>query len=255
MFKEVVIQLPHKEERLQKVIAQSGLTSRRKAEELIRQGRVKVNGKTVTTLGTKVSRRDEIEVDHIPIEKEKFVYYLLYKPRGVISSVKDDKDRTDITDLMKDVNKRIFPVGRLDYNTSGALIVTNDGEFAHLLMHPRYEMEKVYVAKVRGIPDEKTLSQIKRGVRDERDLLKAIKYKVLSTDRNKNTMILQIHLHEGKNRHIHRMMEKIGHPVLKLKRERFSFLTLDGLQPGTYRPLKKHEIDRLITIALENVEQ
>lgn len=250
----MVIILSHKKERLQKVIAQSGLTSRRKAEGLIQAGRVKVNGKIVTTLGTRVSGRDEIEVDNVPIEKEKLVYYLLYKPRGVISSVKDDKDRKVVTDLMPEVGKRVFPVGRLDYNTSGLLVMTNDGEFANLLMHPRYEMEKVYVAKIKGMPDQKTLTQLKQGVQDQKDLLKATDYKVLSVDKRKNSMILQIHLHEGKNRHIHRMMETIGYPVLKLKRERFSFLTLEGLQPGTYRPLKKDEIDRLITIALKNVE-
>lgn len=250
-----MIILSHNKERLQKVIAQSGLTSRRKAEAMIEEGRVKVNGKVVTKLGTTVSKRDEIEVDNIPIEKEKFVYYLLYKPRGVISSVKDDKDRTDIVDLIQDVNKRIFPVGRLDYNSSGALVVTNDGEFANLLMHPRYEMEKVYVVKIKGILNEQKLSQLTKGVKDGPDVLKAVKYDVLSVDKQKETMLLQIHLHEGKNRHIRRMMEALGHPVMKLKRERFSFLTLDGLQPGKYRPLKKDEVERLITIALENVEQ
>lgn len=251
----MVIILAYKKERLQKVIAQSGVTSRRKAEIKIQEGRVKVNGKTVTKLGTKVSKRDEIEVDNIPIEKERLVYYLLYKPRGVISSVKDDKDRTDIIDLMKSVEERIFPVGRLDYHTSGALVVTNDGEFANLLMHPRYEMEKVYTVKIKGIPSKQTLLNLTKGIQDGRDLLKVSKYSVLSTHKQKNTAILKIHLHEGKNRHIRRMMDRMGYPVMKLKREQFSFLTLDGLQPGAFRTLKKHEIDRLITLALENVEQ
>lgn len=247
--------MSHKKERLQKVIAQSGLTSRRKAEAMIEEGRVKVNGKLIKELGTKVSLQDEIEVDNIPITKEKFVYYLLYKPRGVISSVQDDKERKVVTDLMPEVEKRIFPVGRLDYSTSGLLIMTNDGEFANLMMHPRYEMEKVYVAKIKGVPSKEKLTKLISGVRDKRDLLKATNYKVLSVDKQKNSIVLQIHLHEGKNRHIHRMLEGIGHQVLKLKREQFSFLTLEGLQPGAYRPLKKHEIERLITIALENVEQ
>lgn len=242
-------------ERLQKVIAQSGLTSRRKAEVLIDEGRVKVNGKVVTKLGTRVSKRDEVAVDDVPIEKERFVYYLLYKPREVISSVKDDKNRTDIIDLMSDVNKRIFPVGRLDYHSSGALVVTNDGKFANLLMHPRYEMEKVYVVKVKGIPSTKTLLKLTEGVRDGHDFLKAINYKVLSVDQQKSTMLLQVHLHEGKNRHIRRMMDQLGYPVLKLKRERFSFLTLDGLQPGSYRALSKSEVNRLKEIAKQNAKK
>lgn len=250
-----MIILIHKKERLQKVIAQSGLTSRRKAEDMIRDGRVKVNGKIVTKLGTRVSKRDEVEVDHIPIEKESLVYYLLYKPRGVISSVSDEKNRTDIVDLMADVNERIFPVGRLDYHTSGALVVTNDGEFANLLMHPRYEMEKVYIVKVEGILNKQTLNHLVKGVQDGKDLLKVVHYHVLSTDHQKKSTLIQVHLNEGKNRHIRRMMEKLGHPVMKLKRERFSFLTLEGLQPGDYRTLKKQEVERLITIALENVEQ
>ncbi|KPC97230.1 Ribosomal large subunit pseudouridine synthase B [Geobacillus sp. BCO2] len=134
-------------ERLQKVIARAGIASRRKAEELILQGRVKVNGRVVKELGVKVGPRDDVEVDGIPIEREEPVYYLLYKPRGVISSVKDDKGRKVVTDFFKDLDKRIYPIGRLDYDTSGLLLLTNDGDFANLLMHPRYEIEKVYIAK------------------------------------------------------------------------------------------------------------
>src|SRR5699024_3500137 len=137
-------------ERLQKIIAQSGLTSRRKAERLITEGRVKVNNKVVTTLGTKVSPKDEVMVDDIPLEKEPPVYYVLYKPRGYISSVKDDKGRKTVLDLMDGVKQRIYPIGRLDYNSSGVLLLTNDGDFAHLLMHPKHEIEKVYIAKIKG---------------------------------------------------------------------------------------------------------
>src|SRR5690625_2246136 len=153
-------------DRVQKVIAQSGLTSRRKAEDLITEGRVKVNQKVVTTLGTKVSHKDEILVDDIPIEKEPLVYYLLYKPRGYISSVQDDKGRKTVIDLMEDVEERIFPIGRLDFNTSGVLLLTNDGDFAHLLMHPKHEIEKVYIAKVEGIPSKESLDSLLRGVHD-----------------------------------------------------------------------------------------
>lgn len=239
-------------DRVQKVIAQSGLTSRRKAEDLITEGRVQVNQKTISELGTKVSPKDEVAVDGIPLYKEPFVYLLLYKPRGIISSVSDDKDRAVVTDLVQDVEERIFPIGRLDYNTSGALLLTNDGEFANLLMHPRYEMEKIYVAKLEGVPTAGQLEQIKTGVYDEGDKLTAVNYRVLSSDTKKNTMILEIKLQEGKNRHIHRMMEGIGFPVDKLKREKFSFITLKGLQPGQYRHLTLDEVKKLKETAKEN---
>ncbi|MEI3604700.1 pseudouridine synthase [Pseudogracilibacillus sp. SE30717A] len=242
-------------ERLQKVIAQSGLTSRRKAEELIISGRVKVNSKVVTTLGTKVSPKDEIAVDDVPIEKEKFVYYLLYKPRGFISAVEDDRGRETVIDLMEDVQQRIFPIGRLDYTTSGILLLTNDGDFAHLLMHPKHEIEKVYVAKVKGIPSKSSLNRMIKGVTDNGELLKAMNYKVISVDKKKETMILEITLHEGKNRHIRRMMDQIGHPILKLKRERYGSLTLKQLQPGRFRPLTRQEVHQLTMQASKNVKQ
>ena len=242
-------------ERLQKVIAQSGLTSRRKAEELILDGRVKVNNKVITKLGTKVSQKDEITVDEIPLEKEKLVYYVLYKPRGYITSVKDDKDRETVIDLMESIPERIFPIGRLDYNTSGVLLLTNDGDFAHLLMHPKHEIEKVYIAKIKGIPKKESLNQLVKGVKDKNDLLKAVNYKVISIDKRKQTMVLEIVLHEGKNRHIRRMMEQIGHPVTKLKREKYGPITVHQLQPGKYRPLTKQEIHQLTTLATKNVKQ
>ncbi|UJL44749.1 rRNA pseudouridine synthase [Virgibacillus sp. NKC19-16] len=233
------------EERLQKVIAQSGITSRRKAEQLIVDRKVKVNERVVTELGTKVSASDKIEVDGVPLEKEAPVYYMLYKPRGVISSVKDDKGRKVVTDLLEGVTERIFPIGRLDYDTSGILLLTNDGDFANLLMHPKYEVEKVYVAKVKGIPSKMELGQLRKGIKDEKDTLKAYSYNVLSTDKKKNTMILEITLHEGKNKHIRRMMEHLGYPVMKLKREKYGMLTLDGLQPGNYRALTPKEIKQM----------
>src|SRR5699024_11182485 len=160
-------------ERLQKVIAKSGITSRRKAEKLIEDGRVKVNGKTVTQLGTKVSQTDEVEVDDIPLEKEAPVYYIFYKPQGVISSVKDDKNRSVVLDYFPDVTRRIYPIGRLDYHTSGLLLLTNDGEFANMLLHPSHEVDKVYVAKVKGIPTKSELGRFKKGMTSQNDLLKA----------------------------------------------------------------------------------
>ncbi len=238
-------------ERLQKVIAQSGLTSRRKAEGLITEGKVKVNGLVVTELGTKVTSSDTIEVNGVPLEKEELVYYLLYKPRGVISSVKDDKDRKVVTDLLVDIPERVYPVGRLDYDSSGVLLLTNDGEIANMLMHPKYEVDKVYVAKLKGIPTKTDLAKLKKGVQSEKDLLKAVQYNVLSVDKKKNSMRLELTLREGKNRHVRRMMEGLGYPVEKLKRESYGLLNLDGLQPGKYRALTPKEVKQMRNLALK----
>ncbi|SER14362.1 23S rRNA pseudouridine2605 synthase [Gracilibacillus ureilyticus] len=236
-------------ERLQKVIAKSGITSRRKAEKLIESGQVKVNGKVVTELGVKVTNQDEIEVNDVPIEKEQPVYYLLYKPRGVISSASDDKGRKTVTDFFEGLEERIFPVGRLDYDTSGLIIMTNDGDFMNLLLHPRYRMDKEYIVKSKGIPAKEDLEKFKKGIRSDGDTLKAKHVKIMSIDKKKQTAIIKIILHQGKNRQIRRMFEAIGNPVMKLRRERFGFLTLEGLQPGEYRKLTPHEVDQLIKSA------
>lgn len=233
------------QERLQKIIAQSGITSRRKAEQLIVDGKVKVNQKVVTKLGTKVSAQDQVEVEGIPLQKEEPVYYLLYKPRAVISSVKDDKGRKTVLDFFSGVEERIYPVGRLDYNSSGLLLLTNDGDFANILMHPSYGIEKVYVAKLKGIPTKEELLKLKKGVRSDGDLLSAVHHKVISIDRKKNTMILELTLVEGKNRHVRRMMETLGYPVDKLKRERYGLLDLQGLKPGEARSLTPKEVNQM----------
>ncbi|WP_090853602.1 pseudouridine synthase [Paraliobacillus sp. PM-2] len=243
--------MTNNQERLQKVIAQSGVTSRRKAEKLIEEGKVKVNGKVVNQLGTKVLPDDKIEVNNIPLEKEEPVYYMLYKPRGVISSVKDEKGRKVVLDYLPDIDQRVYPIGRLDYDTSGIILLTNDGEFAQLLMHPSHEIDKVYIAKVKGIPTNDALKQLKKGVQADGEKLKAVQIKILSTDRTKNTAIIELTLHQGKNRQVRRMFEKIDHPVMKLKRERYSFLTLHGLQPGDFRELTPHEIKQLRHEALK----
>ncbi|WP_374719736.1 23S rRNA pseudouridine(2605) synthase RluB [Parageobacillus toebii] len=237
-------------ERLQKVIAHAGIASRRKAEQLILQGKVKVNGKVVTELGVKVGPQDKVEVDGIPIEREEPVYYLFYKPRGVISSVKDDKGRKVVTDFFKDVDKRIYPIGRLDYDTSGILLLTNDGDFANLLMHPRYEIEKVYIAKVKGIPTREQLKQLEKGIMLEDGMTAPAKVKLLSHNKQKQTAIIEIRIHEGRNRQVRRMFEAIGCKVMKLKRERYAFLDLKGLNPGEYRKLTPHEVKQLRALAL-----
>ncbi|MET3696162.1 pseudouridine synthase [Bacillus oleivorans] len=232
-------------ERLQKVIAQAGVASRRKAEELIASGKVKVNGQVVLELGTKVKPSDQIEVNGIPLEKEEPVYFLFYKPRGVISSVKDDKGRKVVTDFFPELKERIFPVGRLDYDTSGILLMTNDGEFTNQMTHPRYHIPKTYIAKVKGIPSKTEIAQLQKGVKLEDGMTAPAKVKMLSFDKRKNSSILELTIHEGKNRQVRRMFEAIGHPVLKLKRERFAFLTLDDLSPGDSRELTPHEVKQL----------
>ncbi|MFC4557428.1 pseudouridine synthase [Virgibacillus kekensis] len=242
--------MPNSLERLQKVIAQSGVTSRRKAEKLIAEGKVKVNNKVVTELGTKVTSNDDVEVNGILLEKEVPVYYMFYKPRGVISSIKDDKGRKVVTDYLGEVEERIYPIGRLDYDTSGLLLLTNDGDFANLLMHPSHGIDKVYVAKVKGIPSKSELNTLRKGIRSDGELLKAVGYSILSVDKQKKTTIVQLTLHEGKNRHIRRMMDELGYPVSKLKRERYGMLTLDGMQPGDYRPLTPHEVKKMRHLAV-----
>lgn len=236
-------------ERLQKVIAHAGFASRRKAEQLIMEGNVKVNGKMVKELGVKVSPSDRVEVNGIPVEREEPVYFILYKPRGVISSVADDKGRKVVTDFLQNIKQRIYPVGRLDFDTSGILLLTNDGEFANLLMHPKSEVEKVYVAKVKGIPSREKMRSLEKGIRLEDGKTAPAKTKMISMDKKKETAIIELTIHEGRNRQVRRMLEAIGHPVMKLKRERYGFLTLQGLKSGDARELTVHEVKQLRTIA------
>lgn len=236
-------------ERLQKVIAHAGIASRRKAEELILQGKVTVNGEVVKQLGTKVGPNDVVEVNGIKVEKEAPVYFLFYKPKGVVTTVKDDKNRKTVLDFFPEVTERIYPVGRLDYDTSGILLMTNDGEFANLLTHPKYEIEKTYIAKVKGIPTREHLKQLQKGIRLDDGLTAPAKVKFLSANKRKNTAIIELTIHEGRNRQVRRMFEKIGYPVMKLKRERYAFLDLTGLNAGEWRPLTPHEVKQLIVLA------
>ena len=236
-------------ERLQKVIANSGITSRRKAEELILNGKVKVNGRTIITLGTQVSVNDKVEVNGVLINKEEKVYYLLNKPREVIASVSDDLGRKTVVDIIKD-DKRIYPVGRLDYDTTGAIILTNDGEFANLMMHPKNEIDKCYIAKIEGELTPKELMMLKTGVVIDKVKTKKARVKVRKVDKKTNTSIVEITIHEGKNHQVKKMFESVGHTVLKLKRERIAFLTLDGLKSGEYRKLSHKEVTTLYAKAV-----
>jgi 23S rRNA pseudouridine2605 synthase len=236
-------------ERLQKVIAHAGIASRRKAEQLILDGRVTVNGKVVKELGIKVSPNDRVEVEGIPVEREEPVYFLFYKPRGVISSVQDEKGRKVVTDFLPQIKQRVYPVGRLDYDTSGLLLLTNDGEFANLLMHPRNEIEKVYVAKTKGIPTQEGLKKLQKGVLLEDGKTAPARVKLLSFDKRKETAVIEISIHEGRNRQVRRMFEAIGCQVTKLKRERYGFMTLAGLSAGDIRELTPHEVKQIRVMA------
>ena len=228
-------------ERLQKVIASSGVCSRRKAEELIVNGKVKVNGVVITELGTKVDSKDEIEVNDKLIVKEEKEYYLLNKPRGVITSTSDDKNRTTVVDLI-DTNSRIYPVGRLDYDTTGALLLTNDGEFANILTHPKNNIDKVYLAKLNGIIKGEQINKLKDGVMLDDVLVKPSRVKLKKVDPTKNTSMVEITVHEGKNHEVKRLFESVGFLVDKLTRERIGIFSLEGLKSGEYRKLTTKEI-------------
>ena len=230
-------------ERLQKILAQAGVASRRKSEELILKGQVKVNGKTVTTLGMKVDPdRDRIEVRGKPIRLQRKRLFAFYKPRGVITSMSDPLGRRVVADYFREIPERVFPVGRLDCDTEGLLLVTNDGELANLLMHPRYGVEKCYHATVEGHPSEAVLERLRKGIRLEDGWTAPAKVRRIR--RGKTHTVLEIVIHEGRNRLVRRMCEAVGHPVRHLIRTKFAFVTLEGLSPGTYRELDKGEIAR-----------
>lgn len=233
------------EERLQKVIAQAGIASRREAEKMILAGRVRVDGQVVTKLGTKVSSIEQVVVDNQPIERESHHTYLFYKPRGVISAVKDNKGRKTVADYFTDLPYRLYPVGRLDYDTSGLLLMTNDGELANLLMHPRNEVDKVYVAKIKGILQPDEIKALKKGVQIGRYKTKPARVKVLKTNPLAQTQIVQLTIHEGHYHQVKEMFKAVNHLVDKLSRERYSFLDLQGLTSGQYRELNHKEVDRL----------
>ncbi len=234
-------------ERLQKVIANSGICSRRKAEELITAGKVVVNGEIVTELGTKVTDKDEIVVDGKLIETEEKEYYLLNKPRGVVTTVKDDKGRKTVVDLI-DTDKRIYPIGRLDYDTTGVLLLTNDGEFANLIMHPKSEIDKVYLAKVEGIATGTHVKELENGIEVEGIKLSSSRVKVKRIDRDREESFVEITIHEGKNHQVKKMLESVGLPVIKLTRERVAFLTVDKLKSGEYRKLNPKEVHQLYSL-------
>ena len=231
-------------ERLQKIIALSGYASRRKAEDLIKAGKVMVNGKVVRELGTKANFSDDILIDGKKIEREEKENYIFNKPRGVITSTSDDKGRKVVTDYFE-TNKRLYPVGRLDYDTTGLLILTNDGELANLIMHPRNEIEKQYIAKLEGIIKGEEINKLKNGIVLDGTKCIPKRVKLREFDKKTNTSIVEIVICEGKNHEVKRLFESVSFNVLKLKRERIGFLTLGKLKSGEYRKLNPKEVKQL----------
>ena len=233
------------QERLQKILSHAGVASRREAEAIITSGRVAVNGKVVTELGTKADPdKDRITLDGKPVRaKRERVYILLYKPAGYVTTLKDPEGRPVVTDLLKGIGERVYPVGRLDYNTEGLLLLTNDGEWTNRLAHPRHEVEKEYLVKVRGGVDPGQLRQLADGVDLEEGRTAPAKVELIQeTDRNSK---LAITIHEGRYRQVRRMCEAVGLTVVSLKRTRYGFLELGNLKPGEYRRLSPQEARRI----------
>lgn len=235
-------------ERIQKVISEYGYCSRRKAEKLIIDGKVKVNGHIVSELGTKVGNDDKIEVEGVLLTNDKnYEYYLLYKPRGVISSSHDDKGRKTVVDLIN-TNTRIYPVGRLDYDTTGIILLTNDGNLANKLMKPNSEIDKVYIAKVEGLLTGYDIKRLRSGVVIDGKKTSKAAVKLKNVSKEKNTSLVEITIHEGRNKQVRKMIEAVGKKVIKLKRERYAFLDLTGLKSGEYRRLSNKEIAVLYSL-------
>ena len=233
------------EERLQKVLAQAGVASRREAEEYITAGRVKVNGKVVKELGTKVGPDAFIMVDGHPIHRERKTYLLFYKPRGVVTTMKDPEGRKSIADFVKDIPQRVYPVGRLDYNTEGLLLLTNDGELAQAMTHPSHEVNKTYEVTVPGIVPQEKLDLLRVGVKLEDGMTAPAIVDLMGYDYEKNLTRFTVIIHEGRNRQVRRMCDYIGFPVRYLRRVQMGTLTLDGLRKGDCRELFNEEIEEL----------
>lgn len=236
-------------ERLQKYLAECGVASRRKSEELITSGHVMVNDIVITELGTQISDKDIVKVDGVIVQKEDHVYFVLNKPTGYITTVKDELNRPTVLDLFSEQDKRyrIYPVGRLDFDTAGVLLVTNDGAFSNKLTKANFEIEKEYVARVEGLVTKLEILELKRGVVLKTGYkTKECKARVISSDKRNNTSLINIIIHEGKNHQVRLMCDAIGHPVKKLTRVRVGSITLDDIPRGCYRKLKIHEIKEIM---------
>jgi 23S rRNA pseudouridine2605 synthase len=239
-------------DRLQKVLAEAGIASRRKCEEIITAGRVQVNGEVVTTLGVKVDpEQDEIQVDGRFINQQTKIYVLLHKPKGVITSANDPEGRKVVTDYLPGIRERVYPVGRLDYDTEGLLLLTNDGEFAHLLTHPKHHVPRTYQATVKGVPHGSLLDKLRGGIQLDDGMTAPAEVEYADINPQKNETVVQITIYEGKNRQVRRMFEAISFPVIRLKRIKFGPIFLTGVPRGKYRHLTPNEIKDLKAEALQ----
>lgn len=234
-------------ERLQKFMASCGVASRRKCEEIILSGRVRVNDVVVKTLGVKVSKKDKVSLDSKLLKKEENVYYVLYKPTGYITTVSDEKNRRTVMDLIlpEHLENRIFPVGRLDYDTSGVLLLTNDGTLSYNLTKSDKNVRKSYVARVDGIINQRAVNALMKGVVIDGVRTKPAKIDVSDIDKKNNSCNVHLEITEGRNRQVRKMLDIVGYPVKKLKRVAFAEITLENLKEGTYRELTIHEVKTL----------
>ena len=236
--------------RLQKYMAECGIASRRKCEEMIANGEVKVNGEIVTEPGIKVDPSiDKIELRNkkVEIKPEKKVYLMLNKPVGYVTTVSDEKGRSTVMDLLKDVPEKVVPVGRLDMYTSGILLFSNDGEFINKITHPSHETTKTYVVKARGIPTERDLEKLRKGVRIDEYMTSPAKVELLLKDNENNVSRLRIEIHEGRNRQVRKMVEAVGLSTIALKRESIGTLNLEGLNKGEWRYLTEKEVADILS--------
>lgn len=239
-------------ERLQKVLAQAGIASRRKCEEYIQAGRVQVNEETVTTLGAKVDPlTDAITVDGKPVKPQTLVYYVMNKPKGVITSVTDPEGRQTVSDYTKDIKERVYPVGRLDYESEGLLLLTNDGELANLLTHPKHHVPKMYHATVRGVPHGSLIEKLKNGIQLDDGMTAPAEVEYHDVNPEKNESIIAITIYEGRNRQVRRMFDAIHYPVSRLKRVQFGSLLLSGLPRGKTQKLTPAQVKELQQSVLE----
>lgn len=243
-------------ERLQKILANAGVDSRRKCEELIKSGKVTVNGKVVTELGAKADPAvDAIAVGGKPIAAEAKLYLMFNKPKGVITSLSDPQGRSVVADYMKEIKERLYPVGRLDYDSEGLLLLTNDGDLAHKLTHPSRHVPKTYHATVERVPHGNALDKLRAGIRLEDGMTAPAEVEYHDIDPAGKFATIVITIHEGRNRQVRRMFDAIHHPVTRLKRVSFGGLFLGGLQRGKHRKLKEDEIAALRTAAAEEPQE
>lgn len=248
-LRRMTIDMEEKLERLQKVMAAAGVASRRECEKIILAGRVKVNGRTVTELGTKVGSRAFITIDGKGLRPTRLRYLLLYKPAAVMTTMKDPRGRRTVADLTAGMKERVYPVGRLDFMTEGLLLMTNDGTLAQRLTHPSYHVNKTYEVTVNGRVPEEKLDILRLGVPLEDGLTAPAMVETRSYDAEKDRSIFDVTIHEGRNRQVRRMCDFIGFPVRRLKRIRVAFLTLEGLKKGEFRELTDAEVKRLQEMA------